>query len=123
MIHDNEKLIGSILVRIFFSETGNDKIVFGKNLSVALAEFTIQMFNRSRTAQNIIFELFLGKKVTKINFTKEDQKLEDFINEIRKIINEILDVRFAMTDDQQEKDLIYDYIVAMRETDNQIQQY
>lgn len=48
-------MVGSILVRIFFSESGKDKIVFGKNLSVALAEFTIQMFNRSRTAQNIIF--------------------------------------------------------------------
>lgn len=108
-------MIGSILVRIFFSQTGNDKIVYGKNLSVALAEFTIQMFNRSRTAQNIIFELFLGKKVTKINFTKEDKKLEDFINEIRKIINEILDARFAMKDEEQEKDLIYDYIMAMRE--------
>lgn len=80
-------MVGSILVRIFFSETGQDKIVYGKNLSVALAEFTISMFNRSRTAQNILLELFLGPTVTKINFTKEDKKLEEFIDEIRKIVN------------------------------------
>lgn len=34
------------------------KYVQGKKLSLALAEFTTDMFKRSRTGENIIMELF-----------------------------------------------------------------
>lgn len=42
-------MIGEILVRIFFSEEAMGKYVNGKKLSLALADFTTDMFKRSRT--------------------------------------------------------------------------
>ena len=69
------------------------------NFSIALAEFTTTMFHRSRSAQNIILELFLGETVTRINFTKKDKELEQLITDIRIIINEILEQRINKEND------------------------
>jgi hypothetical protein len=44
------------------------RYVEGKKLSLALAEFTTDMFKRSRTGKNIIMELFFKENVIKINF-------------------------------------------------------
>jgi hypothetical protein len=52
-----------------------NKTVQGKKLSLALADFTTDMFKQSRTGQNIIMELFFKENVTKINFSGEDKKL------------------------------------------------
>ena len=89
-MQDNEEMIGEILVRIFFSEEAVNKRVHNMSFSIALAEFTTTMFHRSRSAQNIIFELFLGEAVTRFNFTKKDKELEQFITDIRVIVDEIL---------------------------------
>ena len=70
VVHDTEVLIGEILVRIFFSEEGAKKKVGSKPLSIALAEFTVCMFERSRSGTNILFNLFFGEKVKDINFGK-----------------------------------------------------
>ena len=113
MVQDNELMIGEILVRIFFSEEAVHKKVHGMSLSLALAEFTTTMFHRSRTGQNIIFELFLGEAVTRYNFSKEDKKLKDLIQDIRVVLNEILDERINRVDDP-ERDFIYDYVKQMR---------
>jgi hypothetical protein len=60
VVHDTEDLIGDILIRIFFSEEGAKKYIGNKPLSIALAEFTVDMFDRSRTGTNIFFSLFFG---------------------------------------------------------------
>jgi hypothetical protein len=46
-------MIGEILIRIFFSEEALNKIVKGKKLSIAIADYTAEMYNRSRTGLNI----------------------------------------------------------------------
>jgi len=46
-------MIGEILIRIFFSEEALNKIVKGKKLSLRIADFTTDMFKRSRTGLNI----------------------------------------------------------------------
>ena len=60
VVHDTEYLIGDILIRIFFSEEGAHKKVGNLPLSIALAEFTVNVFDRSRTGANILFSLFFG---------------------------------------------------------------
>lgn len=66
-------MIGEILVRIFFTEEALGKYVHSKKLSLALADFTTDIFKRSRTGQNIIMELFFKESVTKYNFSKADK--------------------------------------------------
>jgi hypothetical protein len=53
-------LIGEILVRIFFSEEGAKKKLGDTPLSIALAEMSVSMFDRSRSGANILFNLFFG---------------------------------------------------------------
>lgn len=68
-------MIGAILVRIFFSAEAAGKTIMGKDVSVALTEYTATMFKRSRTGQNIFFEMFLGERVARLNFSKGDKEL------------------------------------------------
>lgn len=86
VVHDTELLIGDILVRIFFSEAGAKKKVGNTPLSIALAEFTVTMFDRSRTGPNILFSLFFGEKVKDMNFSSKDKELQTSLVEIREKI-------------------------------------
>lgn len=119
VVHDTEILIGEILVRIFFSEQGAKKKVGNSPLSIALAEFTVGVFDRSRTGANILFNLFFGEKVKDMNFSKKDSDLQNMLAEIRVKIGEILDKRMALEDDP-EKDFIQHYIDEQRKTDKLI---
>lgn len=76
-------LIGDILVRIFFSEEGAKKKIGDTPLSIALAEFTVNVFDRSRAGPNILFSLFFGEKVKDMNFSKEDRELQILLGQIR----------------------------------------
>lgn len=60
-------------MRIFFSEESIHKKVGSKSLSIALADFTTTMFNRSRSGLNVLFSLLFGENVTRMNFTAEDK--------------------------------------------------
>ena len=73
VVHDTELLIGDILVRIFFSEEGAKKKIGDTPLSIALAEWTVSLFERSRAGPNILFSLFFGEKVKEMNFCKADR--------------------------------------------------
>jgi hypothetical protein len=73
VVHDTEILIGEILVKIFFSEEGAKKKIGSTSLSIALAEFTVSMFDRSRSGTNILFNLFFGEKVKDLNFSSKDR--------------------------------------------------
>lgn len=112
-------MIGEILIRIFFSEEAMGKQVQGTKLSLAIADFTTTMFKRSRAGLNIIMELFLKENVTKVNFTKEDKRLETLIDDIRVIILEIIQKRLNEPD-HTERDFIQDYITQMKEVDAKI---
>lgn len=79
VVHDTEVLIGEILIRIFFSEEGTKKFIRNKPLSIALAEFTVDMFDRSRTGTNILFSLFFGEKVRDMNFSQKDRDLKKLL--------------------------------------------
>lgn len=83
VVHDTETLIGDILIRIFFSEEGAKKKVGDSPLSIALTEFTVTMFDRSRTGTNILFSLFFGEKVKDMNFSKKDKELQSILTVIR----------------------------------------
>jgi cytochrome P450 len=119
VLTDTETLIGEILVRIIFSEEAISKKVNGVPLAIALAESTVSMFDRSRSASNIFWSLFLGENVANINITKEDRHLYETILAIRKIINELLESRLAGPD-LADKDFIQVYIDQMRENDRLI---
>jgi cytochrome P450 len=119
VIHDTEVMIGDILIRIFFSEAGAKKKVGDTPLSIALAQFTVTMFDRSRAGPNILFSLFFGEKVKDMNFCKEDRNLQLQLAEIREKISEILDPRMELEDDP-EKDFIQHYISEMRKNDKAI---
>ena len=88
-------------------------------LAIALAESTVSIFDRSRTAPNLVFSLFFGENVANINFTKTDIHLYDTIIAIRKIILELLDSRLN-NPNYTEKDFIQIYIDQMRENDRLI---
>lgn len=119
VVHDTELLIGDILVRIFFSEEGAKKKIGNTPLSIALAEFTVNVFDRSRAGPNILFSLFFGEKVKDMNFCKEDRELQVLLGQIREKIDEILDPRLALEDDP-EKDFIQHYIAEKKKTDKLI---
>jgi hypothetical protein len=70
-----------------------NKTVRGRKLSLALADFTTDMFKQSRSGQNIIMELFFKEYVTKVNFSKEDKELEKLIDDIRVILFGIIEDR------------------------------
>ena len=63
--------------------------------------------------------MFLGENVIKHSFDKEDKRLEGMINDIRKILFEIIDERIDRENDW-EKDFIYDYISQMKEINGKI---
>jgi hypothetical protein len=48
------------LVRSFFSEDAAKKTIMGKSLTLALADVTANMFQRSRTGLNLLTNLFFG---------------------------------------------------------------
>lgn len=75
------------------------------------------MYNRSRTGQNILMELFFGPEVVKYNFTAEDKNLENLIFEIRKQIVEIIDARIKTIDTTEKNDFLSKYIKKMNEID------
>jgi hypothetical protein len=70
-------------VRIFFSEEAVTKKVKNIPLSIALADFTTTMFDRSRSGANILLSLFFGESVRKMNFTSKDKDLENMLDNIR----------------------------------------
>jgi hypothetical protein len=75
------------------------------------------MYNRSRTGQNILMELFFGSEVVKYNFTSEDKNLENLIFQIRKQIVEIIDARIKTIDTTEKNDFLSKYIKKMNEID------
>ena len=89
-------LIGDILIRIFFSEEGAKKKVNGQPLSIALAEWTVNMFDRARSGANIIFTLFFGENVKDMNFCQKDKELLTSLGVIREKISEILEPRLNL---------------------------
>lgn len=119
VLTDTETLIGEILVRIIFSEEAISKKVNGVPLSIALAEATVAIFDRSRSASNLLWSVFLGENVASINFTKTDRHLYETILAVREIINELLESRLNKKD-TSEKDFIQVYIDQMRENDRLI---
>lgn len=71
------------MVKIFFSEEGARKKVGNIPLSIALADFTVGVFDRSRTGTNVLFNLFFGEKAKDMNFGRKDTELFDMLCEIR----------------------------------------
>lgn len=64
------------MVRSFFSEDATTKKVGDKSLTLAMAEFSTDVFHQSRTGVNMLFSLFVGQNVTTMNFSKSDKKLK-----------------------------------------------
>jgi hypothetical protein len=80
-------------VRTFFSNDIAQKQVNGKNLSLALADFSSFNFYRSRSGLNLLMIMLFGEKARMINFTEGDRQLEKTIQEIRRVVFEIIEER------------------------------
>jgi hypothetical protein len=78
-LHDGEVVIGEILVGIVFGKGALSKKVKNQPLSIALAESTVEIFHRSRSSSNLFWSLFFGENVAKINFSKKDKDLYNYI--------------------------------------------
>jgi hypothetical protein len=79
VLHDSEVVIGEILVGIVFGKGALNKKVKNQPLSIALAESTVEIFHRSRSSSNLFWSLFFGENVGKINFSKKDKDLYNYI--------------------------------------------
>jgi hypothetical protein len=75
VLNETQTIIGEILVRTFFSNEITQKQVNGKNLSLALADFTSNNFYQSRNPVNLLTILLFGTKARQINFVKSDKDL------------------------------------------------
>lgn len=75
VLYETQTIIGEILVRTFFSNEITQKQVNGKNLSLALADFSSFNFYNSRSPVNLLMILLFGTKARNINFTKSDKEL------------------------------------------------
>lgn len=73
VLDEVQTIIGEILVRTFFSNDITEKQVNGKNLSLALADFSSFNFYRSRSPINLMTILLFGYRSRRINFTKGDK--------------------------------------------------
>ena len=83
VLAESQLIIGDALVRTFFSEEAAKKTVLGKSMTLALADVTSSMFQRSRTGINVFTNLIFGERARRTNFLKKDKELEDLIKAIR----------------------------------------
>ena len=95
MLYETQTIIGEILVRTFFSNEITQKKVNGKNLSLALAEFSSNNFYTSRAPANLLAILLFGMKARTINFTRNDKESLRTLDEIRKVVFGIIEERIA----------------------------
>lgn len=82
-------------MRTFFTNDIAQKQVNGKNLSLALADFSSFNFYRSRSGLNLLMIMLFGEKARRINFSAQDKELEKTIQEVRKVVFEIIEERIA----------------------------
>lgn len=115
---ETQTIIGEILVRTFFSNEITQRQVNGKNLSLALADFSSFNFYNSRSPVNLLMILLFGTKARRINFVKSDHELLRTLDEIRKVVFGIIEERIAGKG-RGEKDFMNLYIDEMEKREEQ----
>ena len=53
------------------------------------------MFDRARSGVNLLTSMLFGEKARRTNFSKNDKRLEDLVDDIRKTLFSIIDERIA----------------------------
>lgn len=110
VISESEKIVGESIVRAFFGTNFVDQKINGVPLSMALAEFTTEMFTRSRTFFNFLATSIIGELATKIDFTPADSRFKAKGIAIRKYVTKVIEERLQKPRTNDEPDFLQIYV-------------